>query len=65
MHQDRYLKLLLTSNALFGYISSCVVMSLNTSIQPYDRDLAFRCCYWNMSQVLYAEDVFATRLHTG
>lgn len=47
MHQERYLSLLLTFSALDVPISVVgLILDLNTSIQPYDKDLAFRRCSW-------------------
>lgn len=67
MHQDRCLNLLLTSSALLKcqQLSYFGFSTVNTSVQPGDKDLAFRRCFWSLSQVLDAADVFATRLHPG
>ncbi len=64
MHQDRYVNPLLMCNALLPP-ALVLVPYLNTSIQPYDRGLAFRPCFSSLGQVLDKVHAFATRLHNG
>lgn len=63
MHQFDFQSLLSRSSALVVTISVVVLVpSLNTSIQPYGKDLAFhRCC----RRAFDVAKAFATRLHTG